>query len=287
MAQDPTPTAKQLAFYNKLASERDIPTIETFADGVSRKAASAAISALMELPRKRQAKPIVPTLDGEDLTPRSCMAPTLFQDEEIDTDAGAMLARGRLNASVKGDREHVTVFFRGMSKIGGRWEQQPFTEASCVFIRAGKGFYEDRIATYFPERREFRPQRGADPARVEAALMLLRYLAGKGPLEGELFVACECGDCGSELTDPVSVARGRGPICWGKDTGSRHQASPPKSDIEIEFDDAVAHMVAARQAAERATSFPERERHSEEAGHWSGIAAELELQMGRSGQVAA
>jgi hypothetical protein len=49
------PTAKQLAFFNVLAAERGLPTIEAFADGTTRRDASAAIDGLKNMPRADRA----------------------------------------------------------------------------------------------------------------------------------------------------------------------------------------------------------------------------------------
>src|SRR3954470_12617055 len=54
------PTEKQVSFYNVLAAERGLPTIEAFAEGTTRKQASKAIDALMAIkkPKKGQAAPV-------------------------------------------------------------------------------------------------------------------------------------------------------------------------------------------------------------------------------------
>ncbi len=44
----------------------------------------------------------------------------------------------------------------------------------------------------------------------------------------------KCGRCGRTLTDPASVARGLGPVCWGKSHGDVFERDLDASDEEWE-----------------------------------------------------
>lgn len=80
---------------------------------------------------------------------------------------------------------------------------------------AAKGAPSDRLLAY----------------AAKAALTFAR--TGTVPQPGNGRVECVeaslCGRCGLELTDPVSIERGIGPECFGKETGTTTIRSRPKA----------------------------------------------------------
>jgi hypothetical protein len=141
-------------------------------------------------------------------------------EPEWDTRAGRMLAGGRLVATVtsKQTQRHVTLRFRCTAKVGGHWPTMPFAEATHVFIENYDGA---TVGSYSPATGMVRWDAAATPAAKWTVRALLRYLAGGYALLEALAyidVASLCGRCGEELTDPESIERGFGPVCWGEAT---------------------------------------------------------------------
>jgi hypothetical protein len=77
-------------------------------------------------------------------------------------------------------------------------------------------------------------------------------------------VESRCGRCTRQLTDPVSIARGIGPECFGRDTGSRHVTAADIQDAA-----AASSQQIAEAEARNDTAFATREREQEQAAFTS------------------
>lgn len=148
--------------------------------------------------------------------------------EKLDgeTRARRMLEAGNVKITVKSRKtgEHITVDFQSRRKENGRWRPVHPRDASHIFIKVphpGGGF-GDQIGTLYPNW-EFRSPAHADLKRIWAAQAAWNWIMGVDRLDAEFSEASECGRCRRELTDPESIARGIGPECLGKLTGSQHQ----------------------------------------------------------------
>lgn len=139
-----------------------------------------------------------------------------------------MLAGGRLVVTVtsKATQRHVTLRMRCTRKDeAGRWPTVPFAEATHVYI---EDYDSAEVAVYHPTDGTLMWARGATSAAQWTVVHLLRYLAGKAMSLRALAyidVAALCGRCGEELTDPESIERGYGPVCWGEATRARPVAA--------------------------------------------------------------
>jgi hypothetical protein len=147
-----------------------------------------------------------------------------------------MLAAGNVVVTVtsKQTGDHITVKLASRLKNdsgrGKKWQPVGPDEASHIFMSvrsADDAGWDDKIGTYYPRNGRFYEDRKADPARVWAAAAVLNWLNGDPETLKEERATYqesnECGRCGRELTDPVSIERGIGPTCLGADTGSHHQ----------------------------------------------------------------
>lgn len=222
-------TTNQAALIERLQAERGMSAVG-IDEGTSFKAASAMIEALLSLPKRGGAPQPARAQSGEDIgdmTPR------------IEGRESAMMAAGRLLCTLTGpDGRHVTIMFKARVKRS-RWERCTFAKASHIFITAGKD--GDKVATYYPQSGKFSvtPERfGGDKLRAQAALAVLKYLAGVRSLRqgSSILAANECGYCGRPLTDPESIERGIGPDCYGQHTGSAHVTKGAKSGAGVSAD---------------------------------------------------
>jgi hypothetical protein len=153
-----------------------------------------------------------------------------------------MLEAGRLTATVtsKATGKHLTVTVKSLAKDGRQWKTAPFGEGTLHVVNEGDGAYgTERIGRFIPTSGEM---------RYDTQSAMLRYAAGAvlraaftGELETAQHVVAEsnqCGRCGRDLTDPVSIERGVGPECFGKLTGAKSARAA-----------ALAEAVAANGAA--------------------------------------
>lgn len=151
----------------------------------------------------------------------------------LDTRAGRMLAAGRVKVTVTSHKtgEHITILFKvfvdnrnkEFAPKGKNWMPCTWDEATHVFIEVpNQGDWNDKVGTYYPRNGKFYEDRSADGARIYAAALAARWLNGE-TFESTCQEESECARCGLTLTDPVSIARGIGPVCLGKMTGSQHQ----------------------------------------------------------------
>lgn len=145
---------------------------------------------------------------------------------------GMALAAGRLVATVVSLKtgQHITIRLTCKRPPEGeerRWRVCSFSEAQRVFADIPRGtslLAGESPGVYIPAEDVFRETRGADKARVWAALFVLKAAAGmERSAEAYVLQSVNCLHCGRALTDPESVTRGIGPDCYGKLTKSRHQ----------------------------------------------------------------
>lgn len=169
---------------------------------------------------------------------------------DLNTRAGRMLAAGRVKVTVtsRDTNEHITVLFKAFADNrdkqfkanGKRWEPCVLDEATHVFVEVpNQGEWNDKVGTFYPRNGRWYDADNADPARTWAAKAAAWWLtneqysaSGTATFQEQ----DECARCGLELTDPVSIARGIGPICLGKMTGSQHQV---KVKEQVEADEQI------------------------------------------------
>lgn len=97
-------------------------------------------------------------------------------------------------------------------------------EASVVFVDDPTLEWPDgKVGGFYLDTGEWKPAKGADPARVWAASKAFAWAHGSFDLaeQAEVFIELSCCYCGKPLTDPVSIERGIGPECYGRHTGSK------------------------------------------------------------------
>lgn len=208
------PTDRQLRFFNTLAAERNIPQIEAFAPGTTRRQASEAIDGMIALPHVNAATSTARSRDGEQV-------PTPSPEGR----AGRMLLAGGIEATVTfTDGRHCTVEVRTRGRRGNGWTNMaPGEEGARTNIKilgAKVGWVNlvngEWILTLHTRREEYRT----------AVLAMFEYAATGDCAGGErVQEASRCGRCFRSLTDPVSIDRGIGPECFGRDTGSQHIAA--------------------------------------------------------------
>lgn len=175
------------------------------------------------------------------------------------TRAGRMMTAGRCKVTMTyPSGEHITILFQAVAdnrdrsafpKENKNWVDCQLADASHLFaeVPTPSGKWNDKLGTYYPKSRDGRwyDADNADPTRVRAAFLCAMWLEGqKVPDDFKFVEAAECGafGCGLELTDPVSVARGIGPTCYGKLTGSVHakkwsQVEQPQLDETVTADE--------------------------------------------------
>lgn len=175
---------------------------------------------------------------------------------DMSTRAGRMMAAGRCKVTLTrdGTDDHITVLFQAVADNRDRtydpqqnknWVDCEMADATHLFaeVPTPSGGWNDKIGTYYPKSRDGRwyDADHADPTRVRAAFLAAWWIqkAESKTVWGFTFQeAIECGVCGLELSDPVSVARGIGPTCYGRLTGSHHQEKwkgpeIPKDDLDV------------------------------------------------------
>jgi hypothetical protein len=158
---------------------------------------------------------------------------------DMATRAGRMMSAGRCKVTVMNAamQEHFTVLYVCFAdnrekqydpNSNKRWMTCELADATHLFaeVPTPSGSFNDKIGTYYPNTGRWYDANEADPQRIRAAMLGAQWLQNRdSPLiAGFSFVeSVECGKCGLELSDPVSVARGIGPDCYGQLTGSKHQ----------------------------------------------------------------
>lgn len=200
-------------------------------------------------------------------------APAARQDgEEVPapstaTRAGRMLLAGGIEATATfRDGRHATVTIRTRKRSGRGWTNAALGEADSrtnISILGSKigwlnvdEFGGIRV-TLRTRREEYRA----------AVLAIFNHAAGLLPETGNVErvqEASRCGRCFRTLTDPVSIDRGIGPECFGRDTGSQHIAAERRAAGQ----DVVAEPAAPRTETvyrNRADALAAEQRRFEEA----------------------
>lgn len=149
---------------------------------------------------------------------------------DLQTRESVMAAAGRAQFSVTSADGVRYVKIEAKIKLdeGGYVKgTQPLDEATHVFV-SEKGYGTPRIGTYYPPKGKFTngrffPADNADPSFVWALEQVVSFV-NDGTTDAEVTqieVESRCGLCGHKLEDPKSIARGIGPECAGKPTGSK------------------------------------------------------------------
>lgn len=293
-------TDRQMNFLRSLAADRVTPrdpagtTVALALAGqtIASRDASAAIEALLASPR-RAATPGVArpsTAPGSDRDAVAIMTP------KASTRAGRMLLAGGIEATVTlPSGLHVTINVRTRARTGRGWtnaapqEQGARTTVKVLGQRVG-WINVDADGNWTMTVRTRR-----DDVR-QALAALFAYCAGS---ESGCRVqeASRCGRCMRTLTDPVSIDRGIGPECFGRDTGSQHIAAdrPVLASAEREAADIAATIrpldaagVAAAQAeAAHDAAFARQERLQEERAYRIEMEQERAEQASADRQLAA
>lgn len=188
--------------------------------------------------------------------------------------AGRMMAAGRvkLTMTTLASGEHITVLYKCFadnrnrqydSEISKNWVEAPLEWATHVFAEVPRpsGEWNDKIGTYYPRTGKWFDADDADPRRVDAAKIGANWIAGNLPniTTIKFQEASECSICGIELSDPISIARGIGPTCYGKMTNSVHQvkwaleAEALKMSGAPNGDDELAQRMVDANIQEQAT----------------------------------
>lgn len=166
--------------------------------------------------------------------------------------AGRMMMAGRVKVTVTSPTtgEHITILLKCIADnrrrqfkpaVDKNWIECTLPDATHVFAEVpnASGEWNDKVGTYYPKTGKWFSADGADAYRVYAAQAVGHWLIHPHttPGGGIYQESEECGVCGRELTDPVSIERGIGPVCLGQLTGSQHQVKTPSEDREIAVDD--------------------------------------------------
>jgi hypothetical protein len=159
--------------------------------------------------------------------------------------AAELLKYGRLVVTLtsKETGQHITLRLkaknRALKKRNILLEQAVILGCNATLNRQKTGDMVGYVMLVGRDAGQVRPNRNADPARLWAFEQLWKYLrTGELHPKLDLKLEKECAHCGIALADPVSIARGVGPDCYGKLTGSTHQrraTPPPASDEQLQI----------------------------------------------------
>ncbi len=143
-----------------------------------------------------------------------------------DNRAARMLSAGRVTVTFRSPSgQHITILAKARgTNDAGKWIATPLAEAKVIFFEVPNDEgWNDKVGKY-TRSRGFVADANADDARAYCAKQLLAYVTGQRTAPGlEIAEEERCGKCGRQLTDPVSIARGIGPECYGASTGSQHE----------------------------------------------------------------
>lgn len=175
---------------------------------------------------------------------------------DLNTRAGRMLDAGDVRVTVTSSRtgEHITIRFKAHRKDEAgkkRWPRCPLAEASHVFVEVpNPDGWGDKVGTFYPESGRWFADDHADPARVWAAAEAARWLdaSEQASPQATYLEESRCGRCARRLTDPVSIERGIGPECYGKETGSQHEVKHPKAAQVAPEEAPVEQMALVEEA---------------------------------------
>jgi hypothetical protein len=132
---------------------------------------------------------------------------------------------------------HVTIRIKCRNKNDktNRWQRCNWDDRICAFVEeehSGR-----RVATIRKDGQVW--PTGSSPRQPALMYTLLNALrvAGGGVANTQITLQTsdQCGHCRLPLTDPESITRGIGPICYGKLTGSKY--------LQVAADDALPALV--------------------------------------------
>lgn len=212
-------TERQQNFLRSLVAERDAATLARIAPQIHAALAgelmeSDLIDRVMALPRASAVPTATRSGEGEEVeTPRA------------ETRAGRMLLAGGIEATTTlADGRHVTVRIRTRARVGRGWGNAAPTDegarTSITILGQRVGWMNVRDGRWFLTLRSRREE-------YRTAIHAIFEYAATGQTAGreEVREATRCGRCMLPLTDPISIDRGIGPDCFGRDTGSQHVAA--------------------------------------------------------------
>lgn len=228
-ARQPRPaTVPQLNFIRSLVVERDtaalMPIVREIEDAEQgRPIAADLIDRIIAIPRSgARTSSAAPTADGE-----SVATPT------ADNRAGRMLLAGGIEATVTmPNGEHVTVKIRTRARTQRGWRNaSPGEQGVGSIARTNIEILGRKVGwVNVTESGWVVSFRTRNVAFKDAVRVLFQHAANRrdelGGMGGyRVQEATRCGRCMLPLTDPVSIDRGIGPDCLGRDTGSQHVAA--------------------------------------------------------------
>lgn len=203
------------------------------------------------------------------------------------TRAGRMLLAGGIEATATLDSgQHVTVQIRTRKRSGRGWtnaalgEQDSRTSISVLGSKIGwlnVAADGSLLLSLRTRRLEYR-------VAIEA---IFQYAAGRSTGTTRVQEASRCGRCFRTLTDPVSIDRGIGPECFGRDTGSQHVAAERRAagqDVRPEPTTRPSLSTLAADAEGRAAedrmhaAFAEAEQAAERAAYEAEMEQERQMQ---------
>jgi hypothetical protein len=215
-----------------------------------------------------------------------------------------MLAAGGIEATVTTPSgEHVTIRVNTIRRSGSGWANCAPTDDNArtnIKVLGGKVGWVNVERVSATTYRWVLTLTTRDEQIKDAVRALFNYCGGAPADTGyRVQEASRCGRCLRTLTDPVSIDRGIGPECYGRDTGSRHATV----DVTLSGLDRVSSEARAasealstmgqmmadsrqRVAAEHArlqrerehdAEFARRERLQEERAALDGMLAESRL----------
>jgi hypothetical protein len=257
---------RQQAFVASLAAERVVPAdcagaVLAAANGsLESRSASRLIARLMDAPRSA---PAASAQDG-----------TSVPRPSADTRPGRMLLAGGIEATATlANGEHVTVTIRTRKRSGRGWanaalgEEGSRTNVSILGRKVGWINVDadgGLLLTLRTRRQDF----------VVAITEIFAYAAGLS-IRGDVSriqEASRCGRCFRTLTDPVSIDRGIGPECFGRDTGSQHVAA--ERELLVAAADAAVAPTNAGQSLEEWGGMVDEGRAQEDRMHAAFAEAE-------------
>lgn len=193
---------------------------------------------------------------------------------DMATTESLQFAGGKVQMSVTSKQTGRTVYVRFESKKGAprAWKRGtvPFAEFDRVFV-SEKGYGTPRLGAIYPNG-VFYTDRPANDPHVWAVRVICEFVSGLAAKETDRYTIeaeSTCCLCSLPLEDPVSVARGIGPVCAKKPTGTKilHAAGEQlKLKIAAAADPGSPVDHLADRLAEKA-EFAKREREQEDAAY--------------------
>lgn len=167
---------------------------------------------------------LIPALRAGTLPVRSASVTQAIEQPSSGTRAGRMLLAGGIEATVTlANGEHVTVKVRTRKRSGRGWANgAPGEEGARTTIKV----LDQRVGWVNLDGGTWTLTLRTRSAEYRQAILAVFEYAATGKTAGHERVqeATRCGRCFQQLTDPVSIDRGIGPECFGRDTGSQHVA---------------------------------------------------------------